>query len=69
MVKNLPADSGDLRDVGSIPASGRSLREGHGNLLWYSCLENPMDREAWWATYDPWGRKELDTTEQLLAQR
>ena len=37
-------------DLGSIPGSGRSPREGNGNLLPYSCLENPMDREAWWAT-------------------
>ena len=38
------------RDVGSIPGSGRSPEEGHGNPLQYSCLENPMDRGAWWAT-------------------
>ena len=50
MVKNLPADAGDLRDTGSIPGSGRSLGGGHGNPLQYSCLENPMDRGAWWAT-------------------
>ena len=37
-------------DVGSIPGSGRSPGRGHGNLLQYSCLENPMDREAWRAT-------------------
>ena len=37
-------------DPGSIPGSGRSPGEGNGNLLQYSCLENPMDREAWWAT-------------------
>ena len=40
----------NVRDTGSIPGSGRSLREGNGNPLWYSCLENPMDRGAWWAT-------------------
>ena len=40
VVKNLPANAGDLRDVGSIPASGRSPGGGHGNLLQYSCLEN-----------------------------
>ena len=39
-----------LRDTGSIPGSGRSPGGGHGNPLQYSCLENPMDREAWWAT-------------------
>ena len=36
-------------DLGSIPGSGRSPGEGKGNPLWYSCLENPMDRGAWWA--------------------
>ena len=46
VVKNLPANAGDLRDVGLIPGSGRSLGRGHGNPLQYSCLENPMDREA-----------------------
>ena len=50
MVKNLPATAGDIRDVGSIPGSGRSPRGGHGNPLQYSCLENPMARGAWWAT-------------------
>ena len=44
-VKNLPTDAGELRDVGSIPGSGRSPGEGYGNPLQYSCLENPMDRE------------------------
>ena len=50
VVKNLPANSGDLRDVGSIPESGRSLGEGYGDPLWYSCLGNSMDRGAWQAT-------------------
>ena len=50
MVKNLPANTGDIRDVGLIPRLERSLRGGHGNLLQYSCLENPMDRGTWWAT-------------------
>ena len=50
MVKNLPANAGDSRDVGSIPGSGRSPGEGSGNPLQYSCLENPVDRGAWWAT-------------------
>ena len=48
VVKSLLANA-DLRDTGSIPGSGRSLGEGHGNPLQYSCLENPMDRGAWWA--------------------
>ena len=43
------ANAGDIRDVGSIPGSGRSPGEGHGNPLQYSCLENPMDRGAWQA--------------------
>ena len=47
VVRNLPANAGDLRDTGLIPQSGRSLGEGNGNLLQYSCLENPMNREAW----------------------
>ena len=48
MVKNLPANSGDSGDIGSIPGSGRSPGEGNGNPLQHSYLENPMDREAWW---------------------
>ena len=48
-VKNLTANAGDLRDVSSISESGRSPGGGHGNPLQYSCLENPMDRGAWWA--------------------
>ena len=50
MVKNLPANGGDTGDVGSIPGSGRSPREGNDNPLQYSCLENPMDRGTWRAT-------------------
>ena len=50
MVKNLPANARDVRDVGSIPGLGRSPGAGCGNPLQYSCLENPMDRGAWWAT-------------------
>ena len=43
----LLANAGDVRDTGLIPGSGRSCAEGNGNSLLYSCLENPMDREAW----------------------
>ena len=50
LVKNLPANAEDTRDVGSIPGSGRSPGEGNGNRPQYSCLEKPMDREAWWVT-------------------
>ena len=50
VVKKLPAHAGDAGDVGSIPGLGKSPGGGHGNPLQYSCLENPMDRGAWWAT-------------------
>ena len=46
---NPPANAGDVRDIGSIPGSGRSHGGRHGNPLQYSCLENPMDKGAWWA--------------------
>ena len=49
-VKDLPANAGDIRDAGLIPRSGRSPGGGHGKSLQYSCLKNPMDRGAWWAT-------------------
>ena len=49
MVKNLPANAGDIRNVGPIPGSRRHLGGGNGNPLQYSCLENTMDRVAWWA--------------------
>ena len=60
-VKNPPAYAGDIRDAGSIPESGRFPGGGHGNSLQYSCLENPMDKEAC-GLYSPWGYKELDMT-------
>ena len=50
VVKDPPANAGDLKDAGSIPGPGRSPREGHGNPLQYSCLENPLFRGAWQAT-------------------
>ena len=50
VVKNLPANEGATGDVGLIPGSERSPGGGHGNLLQYSCLGNPMDRGAWGAT-------------------
>ena len=50
VVENPLANAGDKRDVGSIPGSGRFPGEGQGNPLQYSCLDNPMDRGAWWAT-------------------
>ena len=53
VVKNLPANAGNIRDLGSIPGSGRSPGGGHGNPLQYSCLENPMDRSL--VGYSPQG--------------
>ena len=50
MVKNLPGSAGATGDMSSIPGSGRSPGGGHGHPLLDSCLENPMDRGAWWAT-------------------
>ena len=50
VVNNPPADEGDMRDMSLIPGSGRSPGGGNGNPLRYSCLGNPMDRGAWWAT-------------------
>ena len=49
IVKNLAASAGDESNTGSIPGSGRASGEGNGNPLQYSYLENPRDREAWWA--------------------
>ena len=66
VVKNLPANAGDIRDVGLIPWWGRSPGEGNGNPLQYSCLVNPLDRGAWWAavqrlTESQTGLKRLST--------
>ena len=49
VVKSLPANELDVRDMGSVPRLGRSPGGGQSNPLQYSCLENPMDRGAWWA--------------------
>ena len=67
MVKNLPVNAGDTGEVGLIPGLGRSPGRGNGNLLWHSCLGNPVDRGAWWVTLNA-AAKELDTTEQLSVQ-
>ena len=69
MVKNLPANAGDIRDRGSVPGLGGSSGGRHGNSLQYSCLENPMDRGAQWATIQrvakSWTRlNQLSTTRQ-----
>ena len=62
LIKNLPASAGDsARDAGLIPGVGRSPGGGHGNPPQYSCLENPMDRGAWWAMVHTVA--DLDTTE------
>ena len=50
MLKNPPVNAEDVRDAGSTSESGRSPGEGHGKLLWCSCLESPTDRGAWLAT-------------------
>ena len=50
MLKNPPTNAGDIIEAGLILGLGRSPGEGHGNPLQYVCLENPMDREAWWAS-------------------
>ena len=49
VIKNSPANAGDVKEASSIPELGRSPREGNGNPFQYSCLENPMDRRAWQA--------------------
>ena len=61
MVKKPPANAGDAREGSLIPEWGRSPGEGDGNPLEYSCLENSMDRGAWWATVH--GAAELDMAE------
>ena len=68
VVKNLSANAGDTRAMGSILALGRYLEGGYGNPLQYSCLENPMDRRAWRATVHR-VTKESDMTEHSTAHR
>ena len=63
VVKNLPANAGDTRELGSISGLGRSSGVRNGNPHQYSCLENSMDRGVWWATIHEVA--ELDMTEQL----
>ena len=58
VVKNSPANAGDIRDAGSIPGSGRCPRIEYGNPLLYSCLENSIVRGVWWATVHG-GHKEV----------
>ena len=67
VIKNLPSNAGDSRDVDLIPELRRSPRGGHGNPLQYSCLENPTDRGTWRAD-SPWGHKQSDTAEHSTAR-
>ena len=64
VVKNPPANAGDITDVGSIPESGRSPGGWHSNPLQYSCLENPHGQRSL-TGYHPQGGKESDTTEVI----
>ena len=66
VVKNLPANSGDIRDAGLIPGLGRSTGVGNGNPFQFSCLENTMDRGAWWATVQ--GVSKNRTLQSMRAQ-
>ena len=66
VVKNLPVSEGDLRDMGSIPGSGRSPGGRHGNPLQCSCLENPMDRGAWQATVRGVTKSQAQLKQQLV---
>ena len=66
LVKNLPANAGDIRDTGLIPGLGKSLGGRHSNSLQYSCLENLMNRGVWWTVVH--GFTELDTTEDEMAE-
>ena len=64
VVKNSPANAGDIEmHAGSIPGSGSFPGGRHGNSLQYSCLKNPMDREAWQTTWGPRGCEQLDMIE------
>ena len=67
MAENPSAQEGDIRDGSSVPGLGRSPGGGHGNPLQYSCLENPMNRGAWWL--QSMGLQMSDTTEQLRHSR
>ena len=66
VVKNLPANAGDVRDSGLIPGLGRCPGGWHGNPLQYSCLENPMDKGAWQATVC-WVSKSQTLTHDIIA--
>ena len=63
-VNNLLANSGDIKDAGSIPGPGRAPGRGHGNPLQYFCPREPPGQRSL-TGYSPWGRKELDMTETI----
>ena len=65
VVKNPPANAGDIRDMGSIPGLGRYHGREHSNPLQYSCLDNPHEQRSL-AGCSPWDHKELDMTERLI---
>ena len=69
MAKNVPAKAGDVRDTGLIPGLGGSPEGGHGSPLQYFCLENPMNRGAWWATVHGVARVGHDLVSKLLLAR
>ena len=66
MVKKPTANAGDIRDANSIPGPGRSTGGGNGNPLQYSCLENPVDRGAWWATVHGVTKSQIQLSYQAL---
>ena len=69
VVKNLSANAGDIKDTGSVPGLGKSPGGEHGTPLQYFCLENPMDREAWWATVHRITESDMtDVTEHACLQ-
>ena len=65
VAKNLPANTGNAGDVDSIPALGRSPGGRNGNPLQYSCLGNPMDRGAWWATVHEVGKSQTELSKHI----
>ena len=66
VVRNLPANAGDAREIDLIPGSGKTPREGNGNSLQYSCLENPTDRGAWQATVHGVAKSQTDSLHTAL---
>ena len=69
VVKNLSANAGDSGDASSIPRSKRSPGEGNGSPLQYSCLKNPMDRGAWWATVHKVVKNQMQLSMHSLSKK